>query len=95
METKAIKGGVLHITTKRNLIPQWGVANFTQMNEDFVKSRSRSSKKFKRCFCCNWPFQMTGESMNLVHFKGHGNDVVCDDCYKKLRFEEGASNDNN
>jgi uncharacterized protein with PIN domain len=51
-------------------------------NKVFADARKDKQDKMNRCFRCNWPFQVAGdgEVVSVVHFKGHGNKLVCDDC---------------
>lgn len=91
MLTKTIENGKLRVVEDKTLNPAWGKENFSNYNEQFKKARSGMKDKMNRCYCCDWPFQVSGEgeNVNLVHFNyGVGNKLVCDDCFKELKFEQ-------
>lgn len=43
-----------------------------------------------RCFCCNWPFQLSGsgELVNLVTINTGGKLLLCDDCFNQIESLE-------
>lgn len=87
IETKIVDGAVIVVERKKH-VALWGRKDFAPYNDDFKRARSRMLDKLDRCFCCDWPFQLNKEHVNLVSFTGVGNKCVCADCFSKLVFRQ-------
>lgn len=89
--TKEIANGKLTVKTVKSLSAKWGIKDFIEYNDDFVRARSGMKDKLDRCYCCNLPFQINEEKVNLVCFTEVGNKTVCADCFEKLNFQDSES----